>query len=305
MPPVQIKTILFIFLLFIIGALIIFAASRYKRNNSKLFSEIWGLYRTEIFIVSALLIPAYFGGAFFVIVLLIFNFRAHYEIFHLHGHTGSILQIIVAYLISSAFIVSAFFYDIDIIVVTLVMVFFIISVVFLMHKSKPGTETTTLYTSPGIILVMLSLCSVVFIRKMEDGFILLLFIYLISESNDAFALIFGKLFGKRKIFPYISPNKTLEGMVAGICFALGTGIICNLYARIFPVVQALILIIITLIGAIGGDLVFSVYKRLHNAKDFMPVMDQHGGIIDVYDSFIFSSILFFIYIGYVHTGWGA
>ena len=300
MLPVQIKTILFIFLLFIIGALIILVASGYKKGNSKLSSDFWKLYQTEILIVFALLVPAYYGGAFFAIVLLIFNYRAHYEIFHLHGYTRTAtLQMTVVYLISSGFVISTFFYAIDYAVVGKVLIFFIISVVLLM-QIKSGTSTAVLHTLPAIIIVTLSLCSLVVIRKMENGFIQLLFIYLVSETNDAFALIFGKLFGKRKIFPYISPNKTMEGFLFGVCFAFGTGYLYNMYVRIFPTEQAFVLIIIVLIGAIAGDLIFSVYKRHFNAKDFLPVMIQHGGIIDIYDSMIFASVVFYLSLTVFH-----
>lgn len=89
-------------------------------------------------------------------------------------------------------------------------------------------------------------------------------------------------------------------MIIGICFALGIGIIYSQYMRLFPFWEALIIIVFTLTGAIAGDLIFSNYKRHYNVKDFLPVLNQHGGIIDIYDSFIFANILFYISQGIIH-----
>ena len=124
------------------------------------------------------------------------------------------------------------------------------------------------------------------------------FIYLliITIMNDTFAMLIGKLIGKNKMVPKISPNKTWEGAIAG---SLVSTIIASIFylhiinsnAIIFHIV--IITFVLSVVGQIG-DLVFSKIKRENGIKDFSGIMPGHGGILDRLDSIIFVVLAFII-----------
>ena len=121
---------------------------------------------------------------------------------------------------------------------------------------------------------------------------------LASWGSDVFAYFIGKRWGKHK-FTKISPNKTIEGCVAGVLGAVISAIVYtiainNIFALgINYLLVAIITIILSLIGQIG-DLAASSVKRYCEVKDFGELIPGHGGMLDRIDSVIF--ILPFAYI---------
>lgn len=114
---------------------------------------------------------------------------------------------------------------------------------------------------------------------------LLLFSFLIVSIFDSFSQITGQLWGRRKLFPAISPNKTVGGLVGGFLIAL----ISSLYLRdlfTIPTSRLLILSVGIIIFAFFGDLLASCYKRKYQVKDFSRLIPGHGGILDRFDSLI-------------------
>lgn len=136
--------------------------------------------------------------------------------------------------------------------------------------------------------------------RVED---LLVFIYLflITVLTDTFAYICGKSFGKHKLIPKVSPNKTIEGSVSGTLIATIIASIFYIY-EINPGVNIPMIILVTFIlSIIGqlGDLFFSSIKRYFKIKDFSNIMPGHGGILDRLDSIIFTVIGYTILIGLI------
>jgi phosphatidate cytidylyltransferase len=121
---------------------------------------------------------------------------------------------------------------------------------------------------------------------------LLLYLVIVVQLSDVFQYVWGKLLGKRKIAPLVSPNKTWEGFVGGIATAslLGTSL---WWMTPFSPLQALgISLLITLLGFAGG-LIMSAIKRDRGVKDFGSIIEGHGGILDRMDSICFSAPVFF------------
>ena len=117
---------------------------------------------------------------------------------------------------------------------------------------------------------------------------LLLYILLISTITDIFAYLIGKLMGKKKIFPTISPNKTYAGTIGGIIF--GKVIPTVFYVLVISnecILEVAITSFILSIISVFGDLLFSKIKRENDIKDFSDLIPGHGGILDRFDSFIF------------------
>jgi phosphatidate cytidylyltransferase len=121
---------------------------------------------------------------------------------------------------------------------------------------------------------------------------LLLFLVIVVQLSDVLQYVWGKLLGKRKIAPRISPNKTWGGFVGGVLTAslLGMGL---WWLTPFSPVQALgMSLVITLLGFAGG-LIMSAIKRDRGVKDFGSIIEGHGGILDRVDSICFSAPVFF------------
>lgn len=121
---------------------------------------------------------------------------------------------------------------------------------------------------------------------------LLLFLVIVDQLNDVLQYCFGKLFGRHKIAPAISPNKTWEGFVGGTLSvtAIGAGL---WWTTPFTIpAAALIALTIALLGFAGG-LVFSAIKRDLGVKDYGTMIGGHGGMLDRMDSLIFAAPVFF------------
>ena len=123
----------------------------------------------------------------------------------------------------------------------------------------------------------------------------LFFIILIS-SIDIFAYIWGKVFGKNKIIPSISPNKTLEGYLGGFSFTILFFILFfNINNIVWTYLDLLYLTIIILL-AFFGDLFMSFVKRMYHIKNTSNILPGHGGILDRLDSYFPTLPLFYLWL---------
>ena len=162
---------------------------------------------------------------------------------------------------------------------------------------EKGKYTTrdALYLIGFIIFIGLFLNLLVVTRNQPGGQWLLLYLLLIAILTDTFAYIIGRLIGKHKLIPSVSPKKSIEGCVAGTL--MGTIIPVVYYQMVISSTLNIVLVIImtlvlSILGQLG-DLFFSKVKRENKIKDFSNIMPGHGGILDRVDS------LAFITIGYV------
>jgi phosphatidate cytidylyltransferase len=105
---------------------------------------------------------------------------------------------------------------------------------------------------------------------------------------DAFSQVTGQLVGRTKITPRLSPNKTGEGVLGGTIVAVPS------YLYLTNGTQ-LSLVFVIVSGAFAGDLLASYYKRVCGVKDFSQLIPGHGGILDRFDSYIFSGFVLSLY----------
>lgn len=121
------------------------------------------------------------------------------------------------------------------------------------------------------------------------------FAAVIIWSTDSGAYFIGKSLGKRKLWPEISPNKTVEGFIGGIVTAVVLSLVFQAVTGFLP--SYLLVMFITLLLSIFGqlgDLVESALKRHYHVKDSGTILPGHGGILDRFDSFLF--VLPFLYL---------
>jgi phosphatidate cytidylyltransferase len=122
--------------------------------------------------------------------------------------------------------------------------------------------------------------------------LLLLFLVVCAQASDVFQYVWGKLLGKRKVAPTISPNKTLGGLVGGIGTTTLIGAGMSVITPFNFWQAALIALLVCTAGFLGG-LVMSAIKRDLGAKDWGTAIPGHGGFMDRIDSLCFAAPLFF------------
>ena len=180
-----------------------------------------------------------------------------------------------------------------------------VALTFKNPKSKArGTQLKFRYIPVAVaagILIPLMLSTLVVLKSMPYGHLFVLLPIIITILTDSGAYFTGITIGKRKAFPRISPNKTVEGciggIIAGILGMVLYGFILTLTTSLTIVFPALLLY--GLLGAVItelGDLMFSLIKRKCGIKDFGTLMPGHGGALDRFDSLIFTAPVIYLLV---------
>ena len=146
-----------------------------------------------------------------------------------------------------------------------------------------------------ILIVTAILC--LYLYELERSLILIA--VMISVATDAFAFFAGKVLGRNKIFPIISPNKTLEGTIGGVVSSvvINSLMITLIFQNSLNTLDVIILtlmIFICAVAAVFGDLLISSIKRQANLKDTGSLIPGHGGLLDRIDSHILCIPVFFV-----------
>lgn len=151
-------------------------------------------------------------------------------------------------------------------------------------------------TLTGIFYVVFLSFHVTLVDQTGEYGILVWLIFIAAFGTDSMAYFAGYAFGKHKLAPKISPKKTIEGSIGGI---VGSVLFCGIFGY-FAVPQLLIhCIIIGILGGIVsqlGDLTASIFKRKMGIKDFGNLIPGHGGILDRFDSVLFTAPMVYYYI---------
>ncbi|MEM9219071.1 MAG: phosphatidate cytidylyltransferase [Cyanobacteria bacterium P01_F01_bin.150] len=144
------------------------------------------------------------------------------------------------------------------------------------------------------------MCSIFLANLIEISPDSLLTLIFLVQVNDTVGYIFGKKIGKTHVFPKISPGKTLEGY---LCAGIGIIMAIILLHTYIPVLhtsllQDSVLLLTILVAGNLGDLLFSSLKRNLEIKDFSEILPGHGGILDRFDSILFSVPFCYIIVNY-------
>ena len=121
-----------------------------------------------------------------------------------------------------------------------------------------------------------------------------IYLVLITTMTDTFAYFTGRLIGKHKMCPSVSPNKTWEGFAGGLVFGTIISVVFYVCAFDFTGSVFLLVLVSMLLSVVGqlGDLVFSSIKRHYKIKDYGNIMPGHGGVLDRLDSLLFVILVF-------------
>ncbi len=127
---------------------------------------------------------------------------------------------------------------------------------------------------------------------------LLLFLVFLTQFNDVAQYTWGKLLGKHKVIPKISPNKTWEGLIGGVLSVVLMALVISPYLTPFNTLYAFAAGLIISVSGFFGDVTISALKRDIGVKDTGSTIPGHGGILDRIDSLTFSAPLFFHFTWY-------
>jgi phosphatidate cytidylyltransferase len=150
---------------------------------------------------------------------------------------------------------------------------------------------TTFYLSSAFVFIIL-------IANYYDTFNpnILLGAFILVWVNDSFAYLIGKNFGKQKLFPSISPKKTVEGFLGGLMFScVASYFIAKFTGTLNSTNWLIISVIIGVFGTLG-DLIESKHKRQAKVKDSGVIMPGHGGLLDRLDSIIFAAPFIYLFL---------
>lgn len=259
-----------------------------------------------VIIALATILP---GGPILAVTLYLISNVAFLELTKACGiHTGrrlnaleltGLLAIAVYYLL--IFFVQTHTYFMMVLILLLMALMFVY--VFSFPKFT-ANQIMAAYFSLIYAPVMLSF--IFLTRQLEHGVYLVWMIFISSWISDTCAYLVGVLLGKHKLVPQLSPKKTIEGSLGGI---LGSAIVGALFGS-FLLDKTLggnqFGVMLFIIGAIGsvisqiGDLAASAIKRNHNIKDYGKLIPGHGGIMDRFDSVIFTApMIYFLVISFL------
>ena len=151
----------------------------------------------------------------------------------------------------------------------------------------------------GVVYVAVMLSFIYLTRSLPDGKFLVWLIFLCSWGCDTCAYCVGMLIGKHKMAPVLSPKKSIEGAVGGVAGAALLGVIYAAATQGKMAEYALICAVGALISMVG-DLAASAIKRNQNIKDYGKLIPGHGGILDRFDSVIFTApIIYFLAVNFI------
>ena len=192
--------------------------------------------------------------------------------------------------------------DIDVIFILLcgaviaVLWFFAVSL-FSNGDFHLGTASMTFMTS---FYIVGGYTAIVMLRDLSStGKFVFWLVFIGAWSTDIFAYFFGRLLGRHKLMPEISPKKTIAGSLFGVLFCVISyvvyGLILQYFAGIKPhyIVLALVAMLISVVAQVG-DLVMSHIKRKYGIKDFGKIMPGHGGLLDRFDSVLAVALILIV-----------
>jgi phosphatidate cytidylyltransferase len=155
------------------------------------------------------------------------------------------------------------------------------------------------FSLQSLLAFILIVTAILYLYLYELERSLILIAVMISVVTDAFAFFAGKVLGRNKIFPIISPNKTLEGTIGGVVSSvvinsLMITLIFQNSLKTLDVIMLTLMILICAVAAVFGDLLISSIKRQANLKDTGSLIPGHGGLLDRIDSHILCIPVFFV-----------
>ncbi|WML56782.1 phosphatidate cytidylyltransferase [Neobacillus sp. PS2-9] len=240
-------------------------------------------------IAAALFLPiVYYGGFPLVLLTYFLATIGLYEllkmknltIFSVHGFLSVLFLWVLLFPEEYSEVIQSFYYsktEIGIALIFLLLTYTVITKNRFTFEDVSFSILSALYVGIGFYFF--------FETRQEGGLVFILYSLFMIWATDSGAYFIGKSMGKRKLWPEISPNKTIEGSIGGVLCAVIVSVLFVLFTDIHASLIG-ITVALSVFGQIG-DLVESAFKRHFNVKDSGNILPGHGGILDRFDSLLF------------------
>lgn len=230
------------------------------------------------------LIFLYLGGLYFKIFLIVLSLVSIYELLKISNFKG--IYFFIPLTILPFFIGKT---------ISILIFIFYSYLFFLFKKEKPNNFISNI-TMNVLFLIITSIplsyfYDLRFLKGLKYSFLIIISIWIV----DIFAYFVGKKFGKHKILPQISPNKSYEGLIGSLILTTLILLILNSIFKFFTINFCIIFTVLVVFLSFFGDTFESLIKRYFSVKDTGNIIIGHGGVFDRIDSFIFTiPFLYFI-----------
>jgi phosphatidate cytidylyltransferase len=205
----------------------------------------------------------------------------------------TILCIVIMLIILAAFVLEPISVEIGMFTALLVIP---ASYVFSRNKLEDSLPSSAIAVLATTYVGMLAGSLIRLRNDFPEGWKLVFFLLLVVWLGDSGAYYFGRMFGKHKLSPRISPKKTIEGLIGGMTTSIIAAIVIHFtFFPAFPLVHAVIAGVILSFAGVVGDLAESMWKRSADVKDSGTLLPGHGGFLDRFDSILFTAPILYCY----------
>ena len=258
------------------------AARRERRRRSDTPSRV--LYALPALAFALFIVLS--GGLVLALGLIALGVAALHELYSMMRRVRPVD--LVGFLALAGMVFAALYGDDRQVLLVLVCAFPLAFAGALLRPRRANASWAIAVTLFGALWVGLAMSHAIFLRALPEGLGLLIDALVGTFVGDSFAYFGGRLYGRRPLAPGISPNKTLEGLIAGVIGGTGAFWLAGLYQDWLSHGDALILGVAVALAAPLGDLFESLVKRDLDVKDTGGLFGPHGGALDRLDGVFFS-----------------
>lgn len=272
-----------------------------------LIRVVSGIVAIVILFISMFSGKAVFGTAVFILSLIaLYEFYKSikskgYNPMTMAGYFSSIPLIFLAFTSKSSIIFEEFNNYLLFTLFCIIVIMFVYAI--FLHKEY--TLNDIAMTVFGIFYILFLFSFIILTRNLPNGFYYTWLVFIGACVPDTFGYFGGKLFGKRKVIPEISPKKTVEGSISGIIACIVIMILFGLFYDRFNILSIYHLIVLGIMcGMISqfGDWAASSIKRYLDIKDYGSIIPGHGGVLDRFDSIMFTAPVIYFYVQFIIIG---
>lgn len=260
---------------------------------------------TATVLIALLTAALYFGGLVFTVLYIATCCCSMAEVYKVTKNAG---HQVVEWPSWACLVIAVVFYELKINISLLfplmLTAWFIMAIATAFHNKKATLQDLLLSALPLLCVVLPSMC-MLYLQQPAQRYmqvLLILMAFAIPLVGDIFALLIGRKYGKRKLCPNISPNKTIEGAMASTVASILTAMLLWGIFRVCGADPLPPLWHFPLVGLLGGvagqmgDLFASMIKRYCGQKDYSSLLPGHGGMMDRLDSVYWATMVVYLYM---------